>query len=189
MTRIIAGTARGRRLRVPRGSATRPTSDRAREALFSAVEAELDSLDGRSVLDLYAGSGAVGLEALSRGAATVVLVESARPALSVLAENVRAVGLPGVTVVPGTLPAILSSAPAAAAPFDWVFLDPPYAVAGPDVVTVLEALRPRWVTDGALVVVERATRARGFDWPDWIAPLRSRAYGEATFWYGRADLA
>src|SRR5215472_563334 len=98
MTRVIAGAAGGRRLAVPGGTATRPTSDRAREGLFASVLSELGTLDGKKVLDLYAGSGAVGLEALSRGAASVLLVESDARAAAVIKENVQVVAIPGATV-------------------------------------------------------------------------------------------
>ena len=98
VTRVIAGAAGGRRLRSRRGTSTRPTSDRAREGLFASVLSELGDLAGVRVLDLYAGSGAVGLEALSRGAASVLLVESDARAAAVIKANVKAIGLPGATV-------------------------------------------------------------------------------------------
>jgi 16S rRNA (guanine966-N2)-methyltransferase len=99
MTRVIGGTAGGRRLAVPRGTSTRPTSDRAREGLFASVQSELGSLAGKRVLDLYAGSGAVGLEALSRGAGHVLLVESDARTAAVIKANVAAIGITGATVV------------------------------------------------------------------------------------------
>ena len=108
MPRIVAGAARGRRLAAPPGRGTRPTADRAREALFSALEAQLGSLAGRRVADLYAGSGAVGLEALSRGASAVVLVESDPAAVRSLRANVDAVGLPGAEVVAGRVERVVS---------------------------------------------------------------------------------
>src|SRR5206468_6171559 len=99
VTRIVGGAAGGRRIGVPAGSGTRPTADRVREALFSSLESEFGSFHGLAVLDLYAGSGAIGLEALSRGAAQTVLVESDRRAAEVIAANVRAVGLPGAKLL------------------------------------------------------------------------------------------
>ncbi|NEE03633.1 RsmD family RNA methyltransferase [Phytoactinopolyspora halotolerans] len=99
MTRIVAGVAGGRRLQVPPGQSTRPTSDRVREALFSSVEAYLGGLAGARVLDLFAGSGALGLEALSRGAALITLVESDARAVRTIRANIAGVGLPGATVV------------------------------------------------------------------------------------------
>lgn len=185
MTRVIAGLARGRRLAVPAGDATRPTADRVREALFSSLESALGSLAGADVLDLYAGTGAVGLEALSRGAAGAIFVESGAPVAAVLRRNVTAVGLPGAVVV--ELPVERAVARPAPRPHDVAFLDPPYAtptVAVADVVSALLAYG--WLRPDAVVVVERASRDRGWAWPAGVDPLRSRRYGEATLWYGRA---
>jgi len=111
VTRIIAGAARGRRLAVPAGTATRPTSDRAREGLFATVTAVHGPLTGARVLDLYAGSGAAGLEALSRGAAKALLVESDRAAARVIRANIAAVGLPGARLVTGRVAAVLARGP------------------------------------------------------------------------------
>jgi len=127
MTRIIAGQARGRRLQVP-PSGTRPTSDRAREGLFNSL-ATMIELSGACVLDLYAGSAAVGLEALSRGASTAVLVESDRQVQDVIGRNVEALGLTGATVFRGTVESYLSTATAGG--FDFVFADPPYQLPEP----------------------------------------------------------
>src|ERR1700735_487646 len=113
MTRVIAGQAGGRRLAVPPGTTPRPTSARAREGLFASLLSELGSFDRRSVLDLYAGSGAIGLEALSRGAGRVLLVESDARAASVIKANVGAVGLPGATVAVDRVERLLSRPPAA----------------------------------------------------------------------------
>lgn len=187
MTRIIAGAARGRRLAVPKGTVTRPTSDRAREGLFATVTAILGSLSGMAVLDLYAGSGAVGLEALSRGAAQVVLVEADAGAAQVIRANLAAVGLPGGRVVCGKVQPFLDRGPAAGGAFDLVVADPPYAMPASEVTGMLIALAGRsWLAPGALVAVERATRAGPLPWPAGYAPDRSRQYGEATFWYGLA---
>lgn len=112
MTRVIAGEAGGRRLAVPPGTTTRPTSDRAREGLFSSLLSELGALDGKRVLDLYAGSGAIGLEALSRGAESVLLVESDPRAAAVIKANVAAVGLPGATVTVDRVERLLARPPA-----------------------------------------------------------------------------
>jgi len=185
VTRIVAGLAKGRRIAVPPGQATRPTSDRAREALFSALESiRGGSLGGARVLDLYAGSGAVGLEALSRGAAQVTLVESSSAAARVCRENVRNLGLEGAQVVAEKVERFVSAAPANA--YDIVFLDPPYALAADDVVAVLNRLRDGWLLYGAVVVLERASRDGEWKWPDGYAADRHRRYGEATLWYGRA---
>jgi 16S rRNA (guanine966-N2)-methyltransferase len=188
MTRVIAGAAGGRRLAVPRGTATRPTSDRAREGLFASVLSELGSLDGKRVLDLYAGSGAVGLEALSRGAGHVLLVESDSRAAAVIKANVAAVGIAGAIVVTDRAERLLAEPPADASDrYDLVFADPPYAVTAEAVTRVLALLAGGWLAGGALVVVERATRSGPLDWPPGYSPGKSRRYGEATFWYGWHD--
>ncbi|OIJ65952.1 16S rRNA (guanine(966)-N(2))-methyltransferase RsmD [Streptomyces mangrovisoli] len=187
MTRVIAGTAGGRRLAVPPGNGTRPTSDRAREGLLSTWQSLLGGpLDGERVLDLYAGSGAVGLEALSRGAGHTLLVEADARAARVVRENVKALGLPGAEVRAGRAEQI-TAVPASAEPYDIVFLDPPYAVGDDDLREILLTLRTGgWLAEDALVTVERSTRGGEFRWPAGFEPLRSRRYGEGTFWYGRA---
>jgi len=187
VTRIVAGAARGRRLVVPAGDGTRPTSSRAREGLFSSLESELGSLHGRAFLDLYAGSGAVGLEAASRGAAPVVLVESDRQAWHAARENAATLGLSQVTLHRAAVETHLShDAPAGG--FDVVFLDPPYSLADSVVDECLVMLvQHRWLAPDAVVVVERATRGSPPTWPGVLAATRSRRYGEATLWYGRAD--
>ncbi|MFD6529198.1 16S rRNA (guanine(966)-N(2))-methyltransferase RsmD [Streptomyces sp. NPDC060184] len=186
MTRVIAGSAGGRRLAVPPGNGTRPTSDRAREGLFSTWEALLGTLDGVRIADLYAGSGAVGLEALSRGAVHALLVEADAKAVRTVRENVRAVGLPGAEVRTGKAEQTVAG-PAPADPYDVVFLDPPYVVTDDDLREILLTLGSRgWLAEDALVTVERATRGGEFGWPEGFEPLRSRRYGEATLWYGRA---
>ncbi|MFF8279410.1 16S rRNA (guanine(966)-N(2))-methyltransferase RsmD [Streptomyces lateritius] len=186
MTRVIAGTAGGRRLAVPPGDGTRPTSDRAREGLFSTWESLLGTLDGARVADLYAGSGAVGLEALSRGASHALLVEADARAAKTVRENIRVLGLPGAELRTGKAEQIVTG-PAPAAAYDVVFLDPPYAVPDDDLREILLTLRSGgWLTDDALVTVERSTRGGEFGWPAGFEPLRARRYGEGTFWYGRA---
>ncbi|GGR46923.1 DNA methylase [Streptomyces cinereoruber] len=186
MTRVIAGTAGGRRLAVPPGNGTRPTSDRAREGLFSTWEALHGTLDGTRVADLYAGSGAVGLEALSRGAAHALLVEADPRAAKTIRDNVRAIGLPGAELRTGKAEQIVTG-PAPADPYDLVFLDPPYAVGDADLREILLTLRSGgWLSEDALVTVERSTRGGEFGWPAGFEPLRARRYGEGTFWYGRA---
>ena len=210
MTRVIAGEAGGRRLAVPDGRDTRPTSDRAREGLFATVASLVGSLAGTSVLDLYAGSGAVGLEALSRGAEHVLLVEHGARAARVIRENIEAIGLPGAVLTAdrvervlarGPAPARAQDAPAGAqdAPdeaqddteggrYDVVFADPPYALADAAVSQVLSLLAGQgWLAPGALVIVERATRSGPVSWPDGFVPDKARRYGEATFWYGLAS--
>ena len=186
MTRIVAGAARGRRLAVPPGEGTRPTSDRAREALFSTLGSLIRAWAGRRVLDLYAGSGAVGLEALSRGAAGVVLVESDAKAARTITANVAVVGLPGAEVRRTTAELAVRSLAAAGGPtFDVVFADPPYDLGDDRLGEVLLAVRPVLAAD-AVVAVERSTRGGTWEWPTGYEALRSRRYGEATLWYGRA---
>ncbi|MER7502946.1 16S rRNA (guanine(966)-N(2))-methyltransferase RsmD [Nonomuraea pusilla] len=185
MTRIIAGSAGGRRLSVPPGRGTRPTSDRAREGIFLTLDA-LQGLDGARVMDLYAGSGAVGLEALSRGAAHALLVESDPKAIRTIKANVQALGLAGARLVGDKVERVLARPPEEE-PYDIVFADPPYAVPDGDVVRVLELLRDNgWLADEALVAFERESRGKPLVWPDGYLEERVRRYGEASVWYGRA---
>jgi 16S rRNA (guanine966-N2)-methyltransferase len=187
VTRIIAGTAGGRRLSVPVGRGTRPTSDRAREGLFGTILAIRGPLDGARVLDLYAGSGAVGLEALSRGAADALLVEADARAARVIRGNIEAVRLPGARLLRDRVERVLARGPGDQAPRDVVFADPPYAAPAAEVERMLAALRDHgWLAPGGLVIVERATRSGPVTWPAGYTPDRSRGYGEATFWYGLA---
>lgn len=183
MTRIVSGAAKGRRLAVP-PVGTRPTSERAREALFNTLRSYLD-LEGMHVLDLFAGSGAVGLEALSRGAASVTLVEAGRAACAIVRRNSELVGLPGARVHHRDAVAYLSG-PEPEHPFDLVFADPPYEYPDDRLAEVLAALtRPGWVARDAVVVVERAARAAAPTWPPGIALVTQRRYGEGMLWYGR----
>jgi 16S rRNA (guanine966-N2)-methyltransferase len=186
MARVIAGEAGGRRLAVPDGRGTRPTSDRAREGLFATIVSLTGSLDGARVLDLYAGSGAVGLEALSRGAEHVLLVESGPRAARVIRDNIEAIGLAGAEVLTDRVERVLARGPEHGR-YDVVFADPPYALAGGEVSATLQTLSDRgWLAPGALVIVERATRSGPVSWPAGLEPDRARRYGEATFWYARA---
>jgi 16S rRNA (guanine966-N2)-methyltransferase len=185
VTRVIAGAAGGRRISTPAGRDTRPTSDRAREGLFATVHSLLGDLHGLRVADLFAGSGAVGLEALSRGAGHVLLVESSPRAAKVIRANVGALGLPGAEVVADRVERVLRNPPPA--PYDLVFADPPYALSAEAVRHVLDALRDNgWLAPGALVAVERATRGEPVRWPDGYTESRARRYGEGTLWYGHA---
>jgi 16S rRNA (guanine966-N2)-methyltransferase len=179
----VAGVAGGRRIDVPPGRGTRPTSDRAREALFSAVGAALD-LHGANVLDLYAGSGAVGFEALSRGAAHALLAESDPKAVRTLRANAHALGLPGAEVQAGPVERLAASP--APRQYDLVFADPPYLLPAEELAGVLSDLETRgWLGSDALVVVERATRDLPWVWPKPLVAVRERRYGEGTLWYGR----
>lgn len=186
MPRVIAGAAGGRRLSVPPGNGTRPTSDRAREGLFSSWEARLGSWEGVRLLDLYGGSGAVALEALSRGAAGALIVEADARAVRTIRENLSTLGLRGAEVRHGKVRQLLAG-PAPTSPFDVAFLDPPYAVTNDDLREILVTLREEgWLSAAALITVERGTRDGEFPWPVGYEGLRSRRYGEGTFWYGRA---
>lgn len=176
MTRIISGRAGGRRLRVP-ASGTRPTSDRVREALFSALEARVE-MDGCAVLDLFAGSGALGLEALSRGAEHVVLVESDAKAAAVIKANISTVALPGATV--RVAPAAAVVAGPSARTFDIVIADPPYSVSEEAVHALLTDLHAHeWVGEGTIVVLERSSRSPETTWPQGFEALKAKKYGEA----------
>lgn len=185
MTRIIGGSAGGRRLSTPSGEATRPTSDRVREAIFSSLEHDTGSLAGRRFLDLYAGSGAVGLEAVSRGAAEAVLVEGDRRVVGVIRSNVEALGFAAVSVLAARVERLVTSPPQDGGAFDVAYLDPPYTVSTEKVVSVLAELRRNsWLAPDALVVVERSSRSPALTWPHGYEPARSRRYGETSVWYG-----
>jgi 16S rRNA (guanine966-N2)-methyltransferase len=185
MTRIIGGSAGGRRIKAPTGDTTRPTSDRVREALFSAVDAMVGSLSGLRFLDLYAGSGAVGLEAMSRGAGVVTCVEHDRRTAALVRDNARTLGFGAVDVVTSTVARALTHPPRA--PYDLVFLDPPYALSTEQVEDDLTSLRENgWLANGALVVVERSSRGQGLSWPAGFERDRERKYGETMLWYGHA---
>jgi 16S rRNA (guanine966-N2)-methyltransferase len=182
MTRIVAGTLGGRRIAAPAGDRTRPTSDRVREALFSALESMVD-LRGARFADLFAGSGAVGLEALSRGAAAATLVEQDRRTAGLIRANARSVGFPDADVVTSAVAKHLATRSAVA--YDVVFLDPPYSLGSDAVVADLAALGAQhWLTDQALVVVEHSTRRPLPPWPTGYVEGRERRYGETTLSFG-----
>jgi 16S rRNA (guanine966-N2)-methyltransferase len=185
MTRIIAGVHGGRRLVAPPGSATRPTADRVREALFSALDT-MAGLAGARVADLYAGSGAVGLEALSRGAAYALLVESDARAAKVARDNIATLRVGSQVRLLTQRVAQAVAGPPDGGPFDVVFADPPYAVPDEDLVTVQQGLLAHdWLTPDAVVVVERGSRGAPLTWVNGLTAERSRRYGETTLWYGR----
>ena len=188
MSRIISGFADNLTLAVPK-TGTRPTSDRVREALFSALDAR-DEIAGRRVLDLYAGTGGLGLEAASRGAASVVLVEKAPAAARVLRRNVDAVvgrapsgRAPRVDVVAQPVRSYLTGS---RSPVDLVFFDPPYEVAAAELAADLEALLPS-LADEALVVVERASRDGEPAWPTGLTLDAKKQYGDTTVWFALRD--
>jgi len=175
MTRIIAGEFRGRRLSVP-AETTRPTSDRVREAVFSMLGSRMDLSDMR-VLDLYAGSGALGLEAVSRGAASAVLVESDRRAAGVLRGNIGVCGAAArVRIVNRSVESFIA---APSGEFDLIFLDPPYEVSTEDVNQVLAALSSLLSPEG-WVVVERGRRSDDVTWPAGLEEVAAKQYGDSV---------
>jgi 16S rRNA (guanine(966)-N(2))-methyltransferase RsmD len=193
LSRIIAGSAGGRRISMPAGAGTRPTTDRVREAIFSAIAAwagtsaaaPQEALTGLAFCDLYAGSGAVGLEAASRGAVHVTLVEAHPAAARVARANIAALGVGGVVTLMTTTVERAVAVPAAE-PYDVIFADPPYDLPDDDPASVLAAIGANgWLAVDGLLVVERSTRSPEPTWPGVVTPGRGRRYGETTLWYGR----
>lgn len=195
MTRIIAGHAGSLRLEVPK-SGTRPTSDRVREAIFSALEA-WGLTDGTRVLDLYAGSGALGLEAASRGAIDVVLVEKHPQSAQVAARNAKIVrqafrggSHPEVEVVrasvqtylDGVVPHASTDGHANGGHFDVILLDPPYDLGEAELAANLAAIPPLLTEDG-VVLVERSSRVPEPAWPEGLTRIREKRYGETVLWW------
>ncbi|GAA1801960.1 16S rRNA (guanine(966)-N(2))-methyltransferase RsmD [Nostocoides veronense] len=198
MTRIIGGRFGGRLVRAPKGSATRPTSDRVRESLFSRLDA-WDAIEGLAVLDVYAGSGALGLEAASRGAARVDLVEADAKAAAVIRGNVTALGLSALGLGGGgpaaggtqvqvhacTVRAFAGRLPPAGA--DLVLGDPPYPLGEEDLAGDLAALAAGgWIAPDALLVIERSSRSPEPAWPAGIEGVDEKKYGETRLWFARA---
>ncbi len=193
MSRIIAGARKGHRLTMPGHNETRPTSDRVREAAFSLIadwagtagQPAESTLTGLSFLDLYAGSGAVALEAASRGAAPVWAVESDRATAEVARRNVAATGLP-VTVYVRTVASFLATNPAAQLPrgYDVVWADPPYSLPTEQLEAVLATLLANgWVAPRGLLVIERSGRDRAPRWPDGVEESWDRSYGETILYF------
>lgn len=182
VTRIIAGRAGSITLEVP-DAGTRPTSDRVRESLFAGLESA-DALRGAAVLDLYAGSGALGLESLSRGAASVDLVEKSPRAAAVAQRNAdrvsKSVARSGVVRVHRA--AVATHMASARGPFDVVFIDPPYDVDEDEITAVLHALVPS-LAESATVIVERAKRSPQPVAPDALELTREKRYGDTTLWW------
>jgi len=166
---------------------TRPTTDRVREALFNVLSARLD-LHGAAVLDLYAGSGALGLEALSRGAATAVFVESDHKAAAVIGQNIAALGVVGATLRRGAVASVLAAG--TDHPVDLVFADPPYDVGEAEVNEMLTALTEGgWTTEGSVAVVERAAAGPELTWPGGWQPWQARRYGDTRLQMAVFDVA
>lgn len=184
MTRIVAGSYRGRRLGTPAGADTRPTSDRVREALFSTLQSMVD-LTGARFADLYAGSGAVGLEALSRGAGQVLLVESDRAAARSIRGNIDLLGAgERVRLLTSPVDRVLATGPDR--PYDVIFADPPYRMPEDALSAVLVALVEfGWLAEDAVVVVERSVRSPQPCWVPGVTATDGKRYGETILWYGR----
>jgi 16S rRNA (guanine966-N2)-methyltransferase len=192
LTRIVAGKWGGRRLVTPAGERTRPTSEKVRAALASSLTAA-GGLEGARVLDLYAGSGALGLELVSRGASSAVFVERDRTALTALKSNVETLGRsdPDVTLTPvqGEVTGFLARAAYGfpVGPFDLVIADPPYDLGTDLVVSMLQALQQSGMLAGhADVIVERGVKSGDVLWPEPLEGVRSRRYGDTLLCYGRA---
>lgn len=186
MTRIVAGRWRGRRLAVPKGIGTRPSAERVREALAGSMQAT-GGLDGARVLDLWAGTGALGLELASRGASSAVFVERERTALAALRANIAALAEdagPALAVIPGDVYSVL---PRLTGPFDIVVADPPYDIDGSDVTKALGAFAAgHLLAAHADLIIERSTRSGPVDWPDPLTGIRVKKYGDTLLCYGRA---
>lgn len=192
MTRIVAGAAGGHRLATPSGSGTRPTSERVREALFSRLEHH-GAVVGARVLDLYAGSGALGLEAASRGARHVLLVDQARAAAAAARTNARTVGAAVGAARSGQascevraepVQRVLAGGPGEGAAYDLVLLDPPYDLAEATLSRdLLLLLDHGWLASSALVVVERSTRTPEPSWPAGLERVAGKSYGETAVWF------
>ena len=183
MTRIIAGYAGSRRLAVPR-TGTRPTSDQVREAIFSALSAR-DVISGAAVLDLYAGTGALGLEAASRGASRVLLVENNAQAAKVARQNIGIVAVGAPTPAPRldvTIQSVMAYLSVGLDSFDLVFLDPPYDLAADELALTLAALVPRLNPD-AVVLLERSSRSPAPELPAALELDRRKDYGDTTLWW------
>lgn len=188
MTRIIAGEYRGRLLLTPRGRSTRPTADRVREAMFASIGSITGGWDGLRALDLFAGSGALGLEAISRGASVADLVENAPRAAETLNANIKALGTTSARVHRNTASGFLEAGPnCGSEDWDVVFIDPPYALSHANITELLTALRPRLadrIAGGPVVVIERE-KGTYFDWPEGYRPIRDKIYGNTHLWYAQ----
>ena len=186
--RIIAGSSKGKTLHSPMDQRTRPTSDRAREGFFSTLESEFASIHGLSFLDLFCGTGAVGIEALSRGADRVIAIESDA--------QISAVAMSNFTLVDGyemrskvfsmTVERFLdTSDPQASLPFDVIFIDPPYEFPNSEIESILERIHDRKLLKShGIVAVERKTKSSPPRWPEPMEELKVRSYGQGSIFYG-----
>lgn len=198
MSRIISGAAGGVRLASVPGDNTRPTTDRVKESLFSKLES-YDIIRGARVLDAFGGSGALGCEALSRGAASVTLLDTYPKAVAVIRKNVAAVekamsrAVSGFSGATGSAARVqqsqaLTYVKSASGPWDLVFVDPPYAMPNEQVSELLEALTPK-LAEGAVVVVERSSRDAEPVWGEGLYCFSTRQHGETVLYYVEPDEA
>ena len=186
MTRIIGGDFRGRSIKVP-DAETRPTSSRVREAIFSSVEHAVSGLHDLRVLDLFSGSGAFGIESISRGAAEAVLIEKDLRAADTLHTNVANFGIKNARVVIADAFSEVSQK-SGRGTFDVVFIDPPYSFEDEQVNTLIANLvKNDWLNEYALIVVERGSRSQ-VQWPESVEELRKKVYGDTSIWYGHHRL-
>mgnify|MGYP003338603886 FL=1 len=184
-----SGVGKGRNLFSPK-SATRPTSDRAKEALFSTLESEFGSLNDLYLLDLFCGSGAIGVEALSRGAAVVHAVDKEEDATQIARQNFALLeGYPGIgSASVFTMAAHRYLESLSNITFDIIFIDPPYETKNENVEKILGEIAARQLMkSGGIVAVERETRQSPFTWPMGFEPLKEREYGIATIYYAVAN--
>lgn len=184
--RIIAGVAKGRNLGTV-AQATRPTSDRAREGLFSSLSSEFGTFEGLRVLDLFAGSGAIGLESLSRGATLVHVVEKDEQAIKTIEANhelVKKSNPAGKLQIFGmSVERFLNDQPRER--YHLVYIDPPYEFSNQGVEDILSKLHDNnFLSSDAFIAVERNSRLDQFIWPDAFIPARERNYGQASIYYG-----
>jgi len=185
--RIIAGSSKGKPLYSPPES-TRPTSDRAREGLFSSLESEFGSMNDLAFLDLFAGSGAVGVEALSRGAASVYAVEQHEETAAVARKNFELVNNPAgdFSVVNSSVDRFLTSPglPKGFA-FDIIFMDPPYPVPNDEIEKILRTIyQDGLLANRGLVSIERESKSKPFTWPEPFIQEKIRSYGQGSIFYG-----
>jgi 16S rRNA (guanine966-N2)-methyltransferase len=182
--RIVGGTYKGRRIASPPNDKTRPTSDRLRESLFNRLAHSIDGfqLEGARVLDLFAGTGALGLEALSRGASFALFVEEASPVRGVIRRNIEDLELTGVTKLFKRDATKLGKLQRLA-PFNLLFLDPPYGKSLAE--KALESCRTGgWIEENALIILEEA-KSSTITWPDTITPFDTRTTGDTTLHFAR----
>lgn len=184
--RIIAGSAKGRKLISPEGTSARPTSDRAREALFSSLESEYGDLKGIRFLDLFAGSGAVSAEAISRGAGSSVAVESDRNAVAIARTNIEMAKSSSLDAEVSVIESDVESfAQRRSNPFDVIFMDPPYAYSAEELARLLTQLHlSGFIVEQTLIVIEREGKTHSFPWPSGMHEVKVRKYGNAAIFYG-----